>query len=192
MSKNTLTSTEAANYLGVSRSSLVGWMKQGLIQGEATPGGHYRFTFSVLDRFARQRGIAIPNRPGYQEEQPKILVIEDDPAFRSFIRDALEIFPRLQIQEAADGMQGALLLGIWNPTMIILDIRMPNVNGIEFLRLLRKNPATCNMKILVVSAQLSDDVREELRSLNVENMLEKPVRLSNFLTEFQTLLGPLL
>lgn len=183
-----LKSNEAARYLGVSRSSLIGWMKQGLINGEATPGGHYRFTVQELERFASRRGMTV-NAPAVESSDSdavtKILIIEDDPAFREFVRDALEVFSRCEVREAVDGIQGALLLGTWHPDLIILDIRMPNVNGIEFLRLMRKNPATNDIKIVVASAQLTPDIRKELLELGVCSALEKPVRLAQLINEIQ-------
>ena len=58
MDKNKLLKTnDAAHYLGVSRSSLTNWIKQGLISGGVTPGGHYRFTIAELDEFAVRRGL---------------------------------------------------------------------------------------------------------------------------------------
>lgn len=183
-----LKSNEAAAFLGVSRSSLVGWMKQGLLSGEATPGGHYRFTIAELERFAGNRGMSVNlavKTPQDPKPQTRILIIEDDPAFREFVRDALEIFTHCQIEEASDGIQGALLLGTWHPDLIILDIRMPNVNGIEFLRLMRKNPATESIKIIVASAQLTPDIRKELLELGVCSALEKPVRLAQLINEVQ-------
>lgn len=183
-----LKSNEAARYLGVSRSSLIGWMKQGFLSGEATPGGHYRFTLVELNDFARKRGMSVNGESkgaAVPEEKTRILIIEDDPAFREFVRDALEIFRQCEIEEASDGIQGALLLGTWHPDLIILDIRMPNVNGIEFLRLLRKNPATHAVQIVVASAQLTPEIRRELTELGVCSALEKPVRLAQLINEVQ-------
>jgi excisionase family DNA binding protein len=186
-SKKILKTNEAAAFLGVSRSSLTNWAKQGLIEGGATPGGHYRFKLEELRRFAENRGIDVPGEPE-SVSTCKILIIDDDEGFREFARDALEEFSGYELRETVDGMQGALLSGSWEPDLILLDIRMPNMNGIEFLKLLRHNRKTSNVKVIVASAYLSPEIREKAEKLHVDIILEKPVRLAKLVASIQSLI----
>lgn len=183
MDKKPLKTNEAAKYLGVSRSSLTNWARQGLIGGGATPGGHYRFTVEELDKFAEERGLA--KDAGAAEVPTKILVIDDDEPFRAFVKEALEVFSGYEIKEACDGMTGALLVGSWKPDLIILDVRMPNLNGVELLRRIRQTPETSGIDVLVASAHLSPEVREEIESLGAEMILEKPLRLAKLVASIQ-------
>lgn len=185
MKKKFLKTNEAARYLGVSRSSLTNWVKQGTLGGGATPGGHYRFTVEELNSFAEKRGLKIHKR---DEDTPvKILVIEDDKAFREFVKDSLDIFSGFELKEAGDGMQGALLIGTWRPDLVILDIRMPNMNGLEFCRMLKEDENTTNVKVIVASAFLSPEVRAEISELGVDIVLEKPIRLGTLVAAVQQL-----
>jgi excisionase family DNA binding protein len=169
-------STEAAKYLGISRSSLSNWVRQELLNVGTTPGGHYRFTKDELDKFALERGFEIS---GFiDNEQTRILVIDDDEMFRRFMSEALEVFDGYELREAKDGMEGALILGSWNPDLVVADLRMPNMNGIEFCRLLRKNENTSDVEVIVASAYLSPEVKDELSKLGVTIVMEKPVRLT--------------
>ena len=183
--KKFLTANEAAEYLGVSRSSLVSWAKQELLDGGTTPGGHYRFTIEEIDSFASKRGLIIPEKS--EGEKTKILVIEDDESFREFIRDALEAFKGYELRETVDGTQGALMTGTWGPDIIVLDIRMPNMNGLDFMRFLRENPASSGTKVIVASAHLSPELKNELENLNTDIILEKPVRLAKIIASVQKL-----
>ncbi len=193
MENKLLKTNEAAQYLGVSRSSMANWIKQGLISGGATPGGHFRFTIQELDEFAARRGLTV-HPP--QEKKAKagetvqsgpvrILVVDDDEAFREFVRDALEEFKGYELHEACDGLQGAMEIGSWNPELVILDIRMPSMNGAELLRLIRQNPKTENMHILIASAHLSPELKAELEVLNPDMFLDKPVRLAKLVGAIQ-------
>jgi excisionase family DNA binding protein len=173
-----LKTNDAALYLGVSRSSLTNWAKQGLISGGLTPGGHYRFTVAELDRFAAERGLNIPKQRPKEQDAVRLLVIDDDPAFREFVKDALDVFSPFELREAVDGMQGALLIGTWKPHLVIVDLRMPNMNGVEFCRMLKDNPDTADVRVVIASAYLSPEAREEITELGVDVVLEKPVRLS--------------
>jgi len=184
--KKFLKTNEAASYLGVSRSSLTNWVKQGLLGSGVTPGGHYRFTVDELDRFAEKRGLNIPGKID-EGNLARILVIDDDEAFREFIKDALEVFSAFELQEAVDGMQGALLIGTWRPDLVIVDLRMPNMNGVEFCRLLKDNSETAGVKVIIASAYLSPEVREEITELGVDIILEKPVRLGTLVVAVEKL-----
>lgn len=172
--------------MGVSRSSMTNWVKQKLIEGGVTPGGHYRFTIEELNSFAEKRGLSIPGSEN-EDRIIKILVIDDDEGFRDFLKDALDVFTGYEMKETVDGMQGALLLGGWKPDLVILDVRMPNMNGVEFLRLLRSNPDTTDTNVLVASAHLSPEVKEELTRLDADIIMEKPVRLAKLVASVQKL-----
>jgi excisionase family DNA binding protein len=183
--KKFLRTNEAAQFLGVSRSSLTNWVKQGQLGSGITPGGHYRFTMDELNAFAVKRGLDIPADRNIGPR--RILMIEDDASFREFVRDALEVFSGYELREAGDGMQGALVVGSWRPDLIILDIRMPNMNGVEFLRLLRAEPDTAHIEVIVASAHLSEQVRAEIDELEVDIVLEKPVRLVKLVAAIEKL-----
>jgi excisionase family DNA binding protein len=188
MNNKFLKTNEAARYLGVSRSSLTNWVKQGLLGSGVTPGGHYRFTLDELDSFAERRGLNLPGE-SLEKTSAKILIIDDDEGFRVFLKDALDVFSGCSIKETVDGMQGALLAGSWEPDLILLDIRMPNMNGVEFLRMLRENPNTSRIKVIVASAYLSPEVRAEVEEMDADIILEKPVRLAKLVASVQSLLN---
>lgn len=178
-----LTTNEAAKYLGVSRSSLSNWIRQGQLSGGVTPGGHYRFTVEELDDFAKKRGLLPTTR-----ENSRILVIDDDEAFREFVTDALTDFTGYELRTAPDGMKGALLIGSWKPDLIVLDIRMPQMNGQELLALIRENPESADSCVVIASAHLSPELTAELEKLSPQAILEKPVRLAKFIATIQKLL----
>ena len=177
MSEKFLTSNEAAKYLGVSRSSLTNWVKQGVLTGGLTPGGHHRFTTDDLNAFAEQRGMELPGNEN-ESRNVRILIVEDDEGFREYVKDALDIYSGYELKEAEDGLKGALLIGSWKPDLIILDIRMPNMNGVEFLQMLRHESDVKDAKVIVASAHISAELREEILELGVEMILDKPVRLA--------------
>ena len=171
--------SEAADYLGVSRSSITNWVRQEVLSAASTPGGHYLFSNEQLDNFAEERGMNLPKEV-QTNANFRILSIDDDSAFREFVSEALEVYSGYELKEAEDGMQGALLVGTWRPDLVIVDLRMPNMNGVEFCRLLKKDKSTDNVKIIIASAYLSPEVKKEVTTLGVDAVLEKPVRLASF------------
>ena len=172
--------SDAAIYLGVSRSSITNWIRNGELEAASTPGGHYLFSKEQLDAFASERGMILDNNAKHGGIY-RILVIDDDPAFREFAKEALDVYTGYELKEAEDGMQGALLVGTWQPDLVIVDLRMPNMNGVDFCNFLKKDSATEDVKIIIASAYLSGEVREEVEKLGVDSIMDKPVRLGTFI-----------
>jgi excisionase family DNA binding protein len=174
--KKHLKTTEAAEYLGVARSSVTNWIRSGALKAASTPGGHYLIQLEQLRDFAADRGIELAERNDVNGVY-RILLIDDDSDFRSFVIEALDVYSGYELREAEDGMQGALLVGTWKPDLVIVDLRMPNMNGVEFCRLLKGDDTMEDVKVVVASAYLSPEVRDEVAGLGVNGILEKPVRL---------------
>lgn len=178
--KKTMRTGEAAEYLDVSKASITNWVRSGQLQAATTPGGHYLFTEARLDAFALDRGMIVPTSGRKNSDLYKILVIDDDEAFRAFVREALDAYTGYELKEAEDGMQGALLTGTWRPDMVVVDLRMPNMNGVEYCEFIKKDERMSYVKIVVVSAYLAPEVRDAVNILEVDAVLDKPVRLGSF------------
>jgi two-component system cell cycle response regulator DivK len=155
-------------------------VRSGQLQATTTPGGHYLFTAAHLDAFAIERGMVLSPSHKRDSGNYKILVIDDNEAFRAFVKEALDAYTGYELKEAEDGMQGALLTGTWRPNLVIVDLRMPNMNGVEFCEFIKKNDSMSHVKIIVVSAYLAPEVRDAVNILAVDAVLDKPVRLGSF------------
>lgn len=103
---------------------------------------------------------------------PKILVIEDDPKaadiFRIYLSEAGYI-----VELAADGAEGLRKVREWSPDAIILDVLMPNVDGWEFLNLLKADPATKDLPVVIASVT---DQKGKGFAMGAADYLIKPVQ----------------
>ena len=68
-----------------------------------------------------------------------------------------------------------------------LDIRMPNMDGVELLKLIRENPETADMNVIIASAHLSPELKSDLEKLHADIVMEKPVRLAKLVGAIQKL-----
>jgi CheY-like chemotaxis protein len=92
----------------------------------------------------------------------KLLLIDDDPAYRYVVRQMLTDMP-LQILEASNGREGLALANSEQPTVILLDLEMPEVNGFSVLNQLQGNPATQSIPVIIHSSkQLSIETQSSL------------------------------
>lgn len=117
----------------------------------------------------------------------RILVVDDYEPFRRFIRSTLEQRPGLQvIGEASDGLQGVQQSEELQPDLIILDLGLPKLNGIESARQMRKcSPAS---KILIVSQESSADIAHEAFNAGVLGYVVKAYAGSELLPAVEMVL----
>jgi DNA-binding response OmpR family regulator len=89
---------------------------------------------------------------------PRILLVDDDPAWRNLYRMALE--SQFDLFEATDGYQALSVLGSVRPNVIVLDLRMPRMDGMDFLqRLSRRSPRP---KVIVCSGTFTEADRPHI------------------------------
>jgi CheY-like chemotaxis protein len=95
----------------------------------------------------------------------RILVVDDDPAVVSALEDCLDRMG-LEVVTAQDGRAGLDAVGAEAPDAVVLDLAMPGMDGIRFLRALRENPLHSGLPVLVLTSRdLTDDEREILEDM---------------------------
>src|SRR5512138_2333931 len=107
----------------------------------------------------------------------RILVVEDSAATRSFVRSALEDGGHLgpcDIVEATSGFEALRLLPRGPYDLVITDINMPDINGLELIQFIRGNEAHRATPILLISTQSSERDRERGLSLGADAFVKKP------------------
>jgi DNA-binding response OmpR family regulator len=106
----------------------------------------------------------------------QVLVVEDDEAIRNLLREVL-VDDGYIVREAEDGERGLRLLESWQPDLVILDLGLPIVDGIEFRRRQVELGSASEVPVIVLSAR-HDVAREDL---GVAEFLRKPFDLDELL-----------
>ncbi len=105
----------------------------------------------------------------------KILIVEDSPAMRAYARGALEgAFEDVEIVEASSGFDALRLLPRGSFDLVITDINMPDINGLELIRFVRGSDHHRAVAVLVISTQSSDRDKTRAISLGADAFLAKP------------------
>ena len=108
---------------------------------------------------------------------PKILVVEDSFSMRSFVRSALEQGGELgdvDVVEASGGFEALRLLPRGPYDLVITDINMPDINGLELIQFIRTNEHHRATPILLISTQSSERDRARALSLGADGYVAKP------------------
>jgi CheY-like chemotaxis protein len=118
-----------------------------------------------------------------------VLVVEDDAHVRPVLVRVLER-GGFQVAEAADGLAALELVQRLPPDLVLLDIRMPGVDGYEVLRRLKQHPAYQHIPVVVLTASdLGDVARKQVLDMGAALFLEKPIGSEELLTEIKRLLS---
>jgi two-component system chemotaxis response regulator CheY len=122
----------------------------------------------------------------------RILVVEDSASTRSFIRSALETGGRLgpcDIVEASSGFDALRLLPRGPYDLVITDINMPDINGLELVQFIRKSDRHRSTALLIISTQSSEKDRLRGMSLGADEFLAKPLSADTLLSAVDRLLS---
>lgn len=109
----------------------------------------------------------------------KILVVDDEIVLRMLIRGTLE--DSYEIFEAEDGYAGLDLARTALPDLIVLDMMMPGITGLEVCQKLKQDPATSSVKILLLTAKSQQRDREAAMAAGVDYFLAKPFSPANLI-----------
>lgn len=122
-----------------------------------------------------------------QASQLKVLVVDDEDNIIELIRLGLR-YEGFQVETASDGEQGISLAQRINPDLVILDVMMPKIDGIEVLRRLRANPTTRDIPILMLTAK--DEVGDRILGLQTgaDDYLTKPFDFYELLERIKAIL----
>ncbi len=148
-----LSPREAAQLLGVSRSTVQRWIDSGAITAHRTIGGHRRVSEDDLRRVADEH--AIPLRAG--TEQGGIMFIDDDPRVIATLELLLRRhFPRVPFHSTSDSFAAGALVATHRPRVLLLDLSMPGIDGIAICRSVRQMPRGDSMHIAALTAFHAD------------------------------------
>ncbi len=122
------------------------------------------------------------------ENPVKILVADDDDSMRRFLIKALNGHANYDIQAASSGTEACVKLGGDPPDLVILDIQMPDMDGVEVCRLIKKTPELAGTRVIVVSAFPDSDEAKQISELGFRNILGKPLHLADFMETVEMVL----
>jgi DNA-binding response OmpR family regulator len=102
----------------------------------------------------------------------KIAVVEDEVAIRELYRAKLELCG-YDVQVARNGREGLVLIKAFKPDLVLLDIRMPEMNGDEMLQKLRETEWGANIRVVILTNLSKDEAPSILRFLSVDRYVVK-------------------
>ncbi|MDD5627480.1 MAG: response regulator transcription factor [Elusimicrobia bacterium] len=117
----------------------------------------------------------------------RVLLIEDDPAFRRTVAGVLRLH-EFEVEEAGSGRAGAGKAQSDRPDLIVLDLVMPGMSGLEVCQLLKQDPQTASIPILILTGNDHEGQDVSCLDLGADDYLTKPVKSERLLAYCRALL----
>jgi CheY-like chemotaxis protein len=114
----------------------------------------------------------------------RILIIEDNEMNRILERDLLEQ-AGLEVLEAADGASGLILARSRRPDAIVLDLRLPDMLGIELAKILRQEKETAAIPVIFVTADIIGKNMNDLKAAGFKEYITKPIDTRTFVDQIK-------
>ena len=113
-------------------------------------------------------------------EKPLILIVEDDEKSRRLMKDVLE-HQGYAVMETDQGEIGLELIRKCHPQLVLMDIHLPGISGLDAIREIRADAAIAATPVIAVTASVMGNVREKIREAGFDGFEPKPLNLKAFL-----------
>lgn len=168
-----LTPNEAASMLMVSPITVRQWASKGLLKAELTLGGHRRFLWHEIERFARENGLSLQRAEAAGVS--RVLVIDADPEVARALGVFAQGLPGLRLEAAADGFDAGIRIPQFNPDLVLVDLGLQGIDGFEICRRLKADAVTRGIRLVALAAAPTPELTARALACGAERCLTKPL-----------------
>jgi len=186
-------STEEGTGIGLVMSKRLVELMGGLIGVESTVGLGSVFWFELNSTVEPQLAMDLADHAATATLPVEggaplrtLLYVEDNPANLKLVEQLIARRPDIRLLSARDGALGVQLARTHRPAVILMDINLPGISGIEALNILREDPATAHIPVIALSANaMPRDVEKGLQA-GFFRYLTKPIKIDEFMDTLET------
>jgi excisionase family DNA binding protein len=181
--KTIFTTHEISRLLQVNPRSVINWIEQSLLPSYRTPGGHRRIRRDDLLAFLRKHQIPTP--ASLVDGTFNILIVDDEEEIAGMLKTYFQQQGGYEVASASDGITALIEVGRIKPDLLILDIMIPGVDGVEVCRRIKANPAN---KTAIIAISGVDTSEKNILQAGADAFMLKPVDLDKLHIEARRLL----
>ena len=174
------------NGIGLVIARRLAELMGGSLRADSEPGVGSCFTLclAVADSLPVPRQVLLPQQAagdvsGYGNR--RVLYIEDNECNVEIMRGMLSLRPQIDLQVAVTGTQGLSLAAAEPPQLVLLDLGLPDMTGLELLRRMKAESALSRLPVIVVSADATDDHVAAALDAGADDFVTKPVQIGALL-----------
>jgi len=184
--KSVYTTGEVADICKVSQQTVIRCFDSGRLKGFRVPGSKFRrIPRASLLEFMKSNNIPLDN---LETGKKRVMVVDDDEAILEMMTDLLERDGRFEVKVARGGYEAGMLTQEFQPDVIVLDYKLPDINGNEVCRTIRSHPSLSETKIIMISGVADPDEVEMLREAGIDDFLRKPFQIDELIARILQLI----
>lgn len=173
--KAVYTTGEVAEICRLSQQTIIRCFDNGQIEGFRVPGSRFRrIPRPALMKFMKDNKIPLDEM---EDGRIRVLVVDDEPAIIELFADALGADKRFEVATASTGYDAGLLTQRFRPDVMVLDFKLPDINGSEVCKTVRKNPDLAGMKILIISGMVNPAEVDAILKAGADEFIKKPFNM---------------
>lgn len=182
--KRNLSTFTVARLLEVDPGSVANWVDEGMLKAHRTPGGHRRVATEDLVAFLREHKMPIPEQ--LRDSPVRVVVVDDEPDMASMIARAIgTAHAEYEVLEASGGFQAGAIIATGCPEVVILDLRMPGMDGFEVCRMIKSREETKHATVIAVTAYPSEESERQILECGAKLCLNKPLDLAELVAQVE-------
>ncbi|MCD6311806.1 MAG: response regulator [Elusimicrobia bacterium] len=185
MNKKIFTTQEVAQLLSCDLTTVIKWVNAGKLGAYKTPGGHRRIEKEGLVKFISKYNMPMPDE---LLEENRVLIVDDDPEFTEMTAAVLRKIDNIRLNSAKEGFEAGEKVISFRPHVVILDIKLPGIDGFEVCRRIKDSEETAGVKIIAVTAYGTPDDKKRILECGADHYFQKPVKSEQFLNTVKKLL----
>ena len=174
MIKKALTTYDVAEHCQVTPRTVIQWVNDGKLKAYRTPGNHSRVQMEDFLNFLRKYNMPLPLESIPKTNNKRVLIVDDDKSMVDAIHRTLKRERTYDLEIAYDGFEAGQKLSDFKPDLIVLDIKMPGLDGYQLCSRIRNNPKNQNVRILLISGVIGPKEVSQIRKSGADDYLEKP------------------
>lgn len=186
-SKDYCSVTYAAKLLGASTDAVKSLIEKGEIEAWKTLGGHFRLLLPAIETYLQKRSPQRALVDNHPSSRLSVLVVEDDEDARELYETQFDDWDlALDCSFMPSALEALVDISTMRPNLLITDMNMPGVDGMEMLRAIKRNPQLMDMQILVISGMPKEAVEKRGGLPPSSIYLEKPINfdwLQGYMTD---------
>ena len=181
--KSIYTTHDLSRLLHVNPRSVINWIEQERLQSFRTPGGHRRVRHEDLMVFLRKHNIPMP--AALAAGNLNVLIVESEEDVARSIQESLAIQNGYKISTARDGISALLAIGRERPDLMIIDVKIPGVDGLEVCRQIKSDPKS-HTAVIAIGGQ--PDGAGDATTAGADAFMPKPLDRETLLSHVKKLL----
>lgn len=167
----------AAKVLGISVGTVQGLVEKNDLRAWKTQGGHRRISLQSIQEYQRRHNLS-PASTASGDDRLRVLVVEDDENTRIMLQANFEKWG-LPIDAVmySSAMEALLDMPSLQPQVLLTDLRMPNVDGFQFLKTLSEHALFSSLAIVAITGMSAKEVQAKGGLPDGVQLLQKPIDL---------------